>query len=71
MRFFNLPQGQQTLPSEELSSLQEEFIRIKKGQLLSRVFNEEFLNNIENWNPEKILGEIMKPTFEVTFTLEL
>lgn len=70
MRYLNLPLEFQNPQAIDLQKVKAERQRLIDNSQLSRVFNEEYLN-CSKWSRREILGELMRPTYEVTFMLEL
>lgn len=71
MRYLHLPSEFQSLQATKLEQLHAEHQRLLHNNLLSRVYNKEYLKHPETWNSYEMSETLTLPTYEVTFKLEL
>lgn len=71
MRQLNLPPllRKYSLTSPHL--IQAEYLRLQKSGYLTQIFNDDYLTNPNEWNQLEMQEELFRPTFRVTFRIEL
>ncbi len=68
-RYYALEPEERKLLELDESALIQEYDRLQKAQIVSRVVNEEFLKDKKTWYFDEIQDEIETPTYEVCFSL--
>lgn len=71
MRYLQIPQAFSDKKRINYQLAEQEYRRLVNESRLYRIFNDEYLRNSGKWSKREIQGEIMKATYEVTFTVEL
>lgn len=71
MRYLSTIPDIQTFPHNMPQLAREEYKRLVHNKLISQVFNDEYLENPSEWNQIEIEEDLFRPTYKVTFEIEL
>lgn len=71
MRYLSLPSDLQKTLNVDFENIQVAFEQLINSSQITRIFNQEYLEYPKQWNSHEIQGEIMRPTYEVKFMIEI
>jgi len=71
MRHLNLPPELRRFPLVSSQLIHAEYYRLQNSISLAQVFNGDYLKNPGKWNQLEMQEELHRPTYEVTFRIEL